>query len=81
MIACFISLGVITCSFTWLSMANIHKTFCALNQRELISLFNKGLLPVVQEIAGHSKIETTMSYTHTSSQQKIDAIEVLNSYY
>lgn len=37
-------------------------------------------LPVVKEIAGHSKIETTMRYTHTSSQQKIDAIAVLNSY-
>ena len=44
-------------------------------------MVEKGIpLPVVQEIAGHSKIETTMRYTHTSPQQKIDAIEVLNSY-
>jgi integrase len=37
-------------------------------------------LTVVREIAGHSKIETTMRYTHISSKQKIEAIEVLNSY-
>ena len=55
--------------------------FHDLRHTAITRMVEKGIpLPVVQEIAGHSKIETTMRYTHTSPQQKIDAIEVLNSY-
>ncbi len=44
-------------------------------------LVDKGVpLPVVKELLGHSKIETTMRYVHTTETQKLEAIEVLNSY-
>ena len=37
-------------------------------------------LPVVQEILGHSKIETTMRYAHTIPNQKVNAINLLSDY-
>ena len=44
-------------------------------------LVEKGTpLPVVKELLGHSKIETTMRYVHTTEEQKLNAMEVLNSY-
>ena len=55
--------------------------FHDLRHTAITRMVEKGIpLPVVKEIAGHSKIETTMRYTHTNSKQKVDAIEVLNSY-
>lgn len=55
--------------------------FHDLRHTAITRMVEKGIpLPVVKEIAGHSKIETTMRYTHTSTKQKIEAIEVLNSY-
>jgi len=38
-------------------------------------------LLVVQEILGHSKIETTMRYAHPVPKRKLEAINVLNSYF
>lgn len=35
---------------------------------------------VVQDILGHSKITTTQRYAHPVPQQKLDAVEILNSY-
>ena len=44
-------------------------------------LVEKGIdLLVVMDILGHSKIETTMRYSHPIPQRKSDAISVLNSY-
>lgn len=44
-------------------------------------MVEKGVpLPVVKDLLGHSKIDTTMRYTHVVPNQKIEAIEVLNSY-
>ena len=41
----------------------------------------KGIdLLVVMDILGHSKIETTMRYSHPIPKRKSDAISVLNSY-
>lgn len=41
--------------------------FQDLRHTAITRMVEKGIpLPVVQEIAGHSKIETTMRYTHTS---------------
>jgi integrase len=55
--------------------------FHDLRHTAITRLVEKGVpLPVVKELAGHSKIETTMGYIHTSSKQKLEAIEVLNSY-
>lgn len=55
--------------------------FHDLRHTAITRMVEKGIpLPVVKEIAGHSKIETTMRYTHTSDKQKVEAIEVLNSY-
>ena len=55
--------------------------FHDLRHTAITRMVEKGVpLPVVQELAGHTKIETTMRYIHTSSKQKLDAIEVLNSY-
>lgn len=55
--------------------------FHDLRHTAITRMVEKGIpLPVVKEIAGHSKIETTMRYTHVSSRQKLEAIEVLNSY-
>ena len=38
-------------------------------------------LVVVQEILGHSKIDTTMRYAHPVPERKKEAIDVLNSYF
>lgn len=55
--------------------------FHDLRHTAITRMVEKGIpLPVVKEIAGHSKIETTMRYTHTSPKQKVEAIAVLNSY-
>lgn len=35
---------------------------------------------VVKEILGHSKIETTMRYTHTDSERKTKAINILDDF-
>ena len=55
--------------------------FHDLRHTAITRMVEKGIpLPVVQEIAGHTKIETTMRYNHTIPAQKLAAIEVLNSY-
>ena len=44
-------------------------------------LVEKGVdLLVVMELLGHSKIETTMRYSHPTPKRKTDAIAILNSY-
>ena len=44
-------------------------------------LVERGIdLVTVKELLGHSKIETTMSYAHTTPERKMDAVEILNSY-
>lgn len=62
--------------------ANIKNfRFHDLRHTAITRMVEKGIpLPVVQDIAGHSKIETTMRYTHVIPEQKIQAIEVLSSY-
>lgn len=37
-------------------------------------------VPVIQDILGHSRIETTMRYTHTITKTKTTAIELLDKY-
>ncbi len=74
---------------------NIDKSFHSLMQNSNIKNFrfhdfrhtvatrlvDKGVpLPVVKEILGHSKIETTMRYVHTTEEQKLNAMAALNSY-
>lgn len=80
---------------TGLPYKDIHKSFNAVLKKANINNFRfhdlrhtvatrlveKGVpLPVVQEILGHSKIETTMRYTHTIPSQKINAINLLSDY-
>ena len=62
--------------------ANIKNfRFHDLRHTAITRMVEKGIpLPVVQDIAGHSKIETTMRYTHVIPEQKIQAIEVLSTY-
>ena len=62
--------------------ANIKNfRFHDLRHTAITRMVEKGIpLPVVQDIAGHSKIETTMRYTHIMPEQKVEAIQVLDSY-
>lgn len=62
--------------------ANIKNfRFHDLRHTAITRMVEKGIpLPVVQDIAGHSKIETTMRYTHIMPKQKVEAIQVLDSY-
>ncbi|MCM1003543.1 MAG: site-specific integrase [Candidatus Gastranaerophilales bacterium] len=80
---------------TGLPYKDIHKSFNAVLKKANVNNFRfhdlrhtvatrlveKGVpLPVVQEILGHSKIETTMRYTHTIPSQKVNAINLLSDY-
>ena len=80
---------------TGLPYKDIHKSFNAVLKKANIKNFRfhdlrhtvatrlveQGVpLPVVQEILGHSKIETTMRYAHAIPEQKINAINLLSNY-
>lgn len=53
---------------------DLRHTFCT-------RLADSGVpIPIIQELAGHSRIATTMRYTHVIPEQKKKAIELLNSY-
>ena len=79
---------------TGLPYRDIHRSFQAALKQANISNFRfhdlrhtvatrlveKGVpLPIVKEILGHSKIETTMRYAHTIPEQKVYAINLLSA--
>lgn len=65
-----------------LKLANVKNfRFHDLRHTVATRLVEKGVpLPVVQEILGHAKIETTMRYTHVIPSQKVIAINLLSDY-
>ncbi|MBQ3311975.1 site-specific integrase [bacterium] len=67
---------------TLMEKANIENfRFHDLRHTVATRMVEKGVpLPVVQEIMGHAKISTTMRYAHVVPRQKLEAINVLDSY-